>query len=103
LVGLPTKRKETEPLLRVGPLPSFSHLTHIFTDFVKQAASSNMRPYALPANVAEVYLKDPQAYPEHECEKCCYRVPVTKDSATGTVKRYFPQCPLCGGEYVITG
>jgi|ERR1051325_77773 hypothetical protein len=88
---------ELDPLLRRGPVPSRCHLTIIFNQFVKEAASKNMRPIHLPPHVAEVYLNDTSAQPDHECEKCGYRVPVTELKETGEIKVYFPQCPLCGG------
>src|ERR1051325_3914806 len=88
---------ELDPLLRRGPMPSKCHLTIIFNQFVKEAASKNMRPIHLPSDVAEVYLNDTTVQPDYECEKCGYRVPIAKLEETGEIKVYFPQCPLCGG------
>jgi hypothetical protein len=42
---------------------------------------------AMPPDVADVYLSDPDALPLHSCEDCGYRVP----------HQYFQECPLCGG------
>jgi hypothetical protein len=88
---------ETNPLIRRGQVPSLSHLTMIFNRFVQQAARMNLRPFTLPPAVTEVYLKDLGAYPDHECQECGYQAPVTRSNSSGEVKRYFPQCPLCGG------
>ena len=49
-------------------------------------------PVALPPEVCEVYLRDEEAGPYHDCEDCGYPVPVAPGKA------YFPVCPLCGGE-----
>lgn len=88
---------KTDPLLRSGPIPMLSRLSEVFLFFSRQAATYDLRPFNLPSEVAEVYLKDPMASPEHECIECGYRVPVMHMNET-EVKRYFPKCPLCGAD-----
>ncbi|MDQ3820177.1 MAG: hypothetical protein M3362_21205, partial [Acidobacteriota bacterium] len=87
---------KSDPLLRRRSIPKLSHLAEIFISFAKQAASSSMRPYDLPSNVAEVYIRDLKASPDHECEDCGYRVPITRINSKEE-KLHFPKCPLCNG------
>jgi hypothetical protein len=43
--------------------------------------------FAMPPEVAEVYMANPDALPLHDCEDCGYKLP----------HGYFESCPLCGG------
>jgi hypothetical protein len=43
--------------------------------------------FAMPPEVAEVYMTNPRALPLHDCEDCGYNLP----------HGYFDACPLCGG------
>ncbi len=58
-------------------------------------------PCDLPKELVEVYLRDEDAEPLHDCEECGLPVPVRADRRCGheaTVDRvYFPACPHCGG------
>ncbi len=58
-------------------------------------------PPALPAALVEVYLRDDDAEPLHDCEACGLPVPVKAGRRCGhepTPERvYFPSCPHCGG------
>jgi len=59
-------------------------------------------PRQLPLELVEVYLKDDDAEPVHDCERCGLLVPVRVARRVGhepTVERaYFPVCPNCGGK-----
>ena len=58
-------------------------------------------PTELPAELVEVYLRDAEAEPLHDCEACGLPVPVKVGWRAGhepTADRvYFPACPHCGG------
>ena len=58
-------------------------------------------PPALPAELVEVFLRDDEAEPLHDCERCGLPVPVHAGRRCGheaSVDRvYFPACPQCGG------
>jgi hypothetical protein len=58
-------------------------------------------PPALPAELAEVYLRDAEAEPLHDCEACGLPVPVRAGWRAGhepsADRVYFPVCPHCGG------
>ena len=57
-------------------------------------------PVAMPPNVAEVYLSDPQAYPANPCEGCGYLLPaqarLRPDGSYRHVGLYLGACPVCG-------
>ena len=71
-----------------GPIPR--GLIRTFNDMRYAVSQDSKRAVALPPTVVEVYLKDPKAFPNHDCSGCGLIVP----------SGYFPECPLCGG---ITG
>ena len=56
----------------------------------------------IPTELVEVYLKDDQAEPLHDCETCGTPMPVRASRRCGheaTVEHvYFPACPCCGGK-----
>ncbi|MFO0950741.1 MAG: hypothetical protein U0835_06215 [Isosphaeraceae bacterium] len=58
-------------------------------------------PGTLPNELVEVYLRDDDAEPLHDCERCGLSVPVRvgrRCGHEGAVEReYFPTCPHCGG------
>lgn len=58
-------------------------------------------PPALPPELAEVYLRDAEAEPLHDCEACGLPVPVRAGWRAGhepsADRVYFPVCPHCGG------
>jgi hypothetical protein len=58
-------------------------------------------PRQLPLELVEIYLKDDDAEPLHDCERCGLLVPVRVARRVGhepTVERiYFPSCPNCSG------
>jgi hypothetical protein len=58
-------------------------------------------PDALPAELVEVYLRDDEAEPLHDCERCGLPVPVHAGRRCGheasVDREYFPTCPRCGG------
>jgi hypothetical protein len=58
-------------------------------------------PLALPPEVAQIYVDDPDAYARDDCEDCGYLAPlrarVTRVQNLIVIHRYFPSCPLCGG------
>ncbi len=56
----------------------------------------NPGPLALPREVAQIYLDDPDALDVAECALCGFRVP-TRTRSPGYGKAYFDVCPLCGG------
>ncbi len=61
------------------------------------------RPLSLPAEVAAVYVEDPDAQPRDGCDGCGYPAPV-RCRATGTgprkpTRHYFTHCPLCGARH----
>lgn len=55
----------------------------------------------LPAALVEVYLRDDDAEPLHDCERCGLAVPVRAGRRCGheaaVEREYFPACPKCGG------
>ena len=57
-------------------------------------------PVAMPPNVAEVYLNDPEAYPADRCEGCDYLLPtrskIRPDGSYRRIARYLGTCPVCG-------
>lgn len=58
-------------------------------------------PASLPAELVEVYLRDDEAEPLHDCERCGLPVPVHAGRRSGheasVDREYFPHCPQCGG------
>ena len=58
-------------------------------------------PHDLPGELVEVYLRDDDAEPLHDCERCGLPIPVHASRRAGheaSVERiYFPACPNCGG------
>lgn len=58
-------------------------------------------PDALPPELVEVYLRDDEAEPLHDCERCGLPVPVHAGRRCGheasVDREYFPKCPRCGG------
>src|SRR5215207_2123654 len=58
-------------------------------------------PKALPVELVEVYLRDDEAEPLHDCESCGLPVPVHAGRRCGheasVDHEYFPNCPHCGG------
>lgn len=58
-------------------------------------------PAALPPELVEVYLRDAEAEPLHDCEVCGLPVPVRTGWRAGhepsADRVYFPICPHCGG------
>ncbi|QEG27865.1 hypothetical protein GobsT_26290 [Gemmata obscuriglobus] len=58
-------------------------------------------PDALPTELVEVYLRDDEAEPLHDCERCGLPVPVRAGRRCGheasVDREYFPTCPRCGG------
>ena len=60
----------------------------------------NGAPVAMPPNVAEVYLNDPQAYPADRCDGCGYLLPTRStfraDGSYRHIARYLGACPVCG-------
>jgi hypothetical protein len=63
------------------------------------------RPLALPPAVAAIYLKCEHASVSHQCEDCGYEVPVwiPHQYSKEPILKYFPQCPLCGGNTGLLG
>jgi hypothetical protein len=59
-------------------------------------------PLELPTAVAAVYLQDPEASPQYDCEDCGYDVPFawadTRSEPPKPPTVYFERCPLCGGK-----
>lgn len=56
-------------------------------------------PESLPAELIEVYLKDPEAVPLHDCSECGLAIPVHPAWQGYEWKPecvYFPECPCCG-------
>ena len=49
-------------------------------------------PLDLSDRFAEIYLADPEARAADVCRQCRYAAPASSQ------RRYFEQCPLCGGE-----
>lgn len=54
-------------------------------------------PLALPAEVAEVYLREPETLPLHTCTSCGYRTPTFVGHGYDKHPAYFSRCPLCAG------
>lgn len=54
-------------------------------------------PLALPAVVAEIYLRDPETRPIHNCETCGYRIPTYVGPGYEEREAYFVRCQLCDG------
>lgn len=58
-------------------------------------------PDCLPDKLVEVYLRDDEAEPLHDCERCGLAVPVRVARRCGheaaAEREYFPTCPRCGG------
>ncbi|HUR52827.1 MAG TPA: hypothetical protein VMZ71_01765, partial [Gemmataceae bacterium] len=58
-------------------------------------------PGQLPDELVEVYLRDDEAEPLHDCERCGLAVPVRAARRCGheaaVEREYFPTCPHCGG------
>ena len=65
------------------------------------AADDRPLPPALPQELVEVYLRDDEAEPLHDCERCGLVVPVRAGWRSGHEpscdRVYFPACPHCGG------
>jgi len=58
-------------------------------------------PDVLPSELVEVYIRDDEAEPLHDCERCGLPVPVHAGRRCGHEAsvdcEYFPACPHCGG------
>lgn len=58
-------------------------------------------PAVLPPELVEVYLRDDEAEPLHDCERCGLPVPVHAGRRCGheasVDREYFSACPHCGG------
>jgi hypothetical protein len=58
-------------------------------------------PVELPRELLEVFLRDHEAEPLHDCEECGLPVPVRCGRRVGHEPvaewEYFPACPNCGG------
>ncbi len=58
-------------------------------------------PDELPPELVEVYLRDDEAEPLFDCERCGLPVPVRCGRRLGrepvAERVYFPTCPSCGG------
>jgi hypothetical protein len=78
----------------------FGRLTLAAFDCVQHHLSRGT-PLEFPAEVAIVYLADPNAKPVHDCADCGYRLPFTwarpLSKPPRPVTAYFDCCPLCGG------
>jgi hypothetical protein len=65
------------------------------------AYRDSILPEQLPVELIEVYLRDAEAYPLHDCEDCGVSVPVRPSRLYGMEGEpeqvYFPTCPCCGG------
>jgi hypothetical protein len=59
-------------------------------------------PKSIPAEVIDIYLKDSEAVPLHDCEHCGFAVPVRPNRLHGMETdpeiQYFPNCPICDGK-----
>jgi hypothetical protein len=57
-------------------------------------------PVALPAQVAKVYLQDPDAWPTNACAGCHYLLPtrstLRRDGSFDHIATYEGECPFCG-------
>jgi hypothetical protein len=57
-------------------------------------------PVAMPPEVTEVYLTDPDAYPANPCEGCGYLLPmrskIRRDGSYRHIATYEGECPVCG-------
>ena len=59
-------------------------------------------PLVMPAEVAAIYISNPDLGSWHECEDCGYELPIRR--AQDSVNRprqetiYFVRCPLCSGQ-----
>ena len=98
---VPTMASEHLPLLKTclldpqrgrhtfgpGKGPISRGLARTFNDMWYSVSQGSKRAIALPPTIVEVYLKDPKAFPSHDCSDCGLLVP----------SGYFPECPLCGG------
>lgn len=58
-------------------------------------------PEAVPTELLQVYLDDPEAVPLHECETCGIAIPVRPNRLHAAddepEQTYFQCCPACGG------
>ena len=57
-------------------------------------------PESLPSELIDVYLRDSEAAPLHDCEDCGLAIPIraNRRHAEGDADRvYFAACPACGG------
>jgi hypothetical protein len=79
----------------------FGDLTVAAIQYVEGSTQEGL-PLALPPAVAQVYLDDPGVVAIYDCEDCGYEVPIgyaePHTSPPKPVRRYFDQCPLCGGK-----
>ena len=59
-------------------------------------------PLVMPAEVAAIYISNPDLGSWHECEDCGYELPIRRAQHSGNHPRqetiYFVRCPLCGGQ-----
>ena len=59
-------------------------------------------PVAMPPEVADIYLNDPDAYPLDPCEGCGYLMPMrctfSPDGRYRPLATYVGACPVCGQE-----
>jgi hypothetical protein len=58
-------------------------------------------PLVMPAEVAAIYISNPDLGSWHECEDCGYELPFQRAQPSANPPRpetiYFARCPLCGG------
>jgi len=60
---------------------------------------SALMPTRVPAEVIDIYLRDPDVIPLHDCCSCGMAVPVRPNRMYGHEAEpehiYFPNCPVC--------
>jgi hypothetical protein len=58
-------------------------------------------PLVMPAEVAAIYISNPDLGSWHECEDCGYELPFQRAQPSANPPRpeiYFARCPLCDGQ-----
>jgi hypothetical protein len=77
----------------------------VFLMLVDSLASG--APVAMPADVAAIYLADPDAYPANPCKGCGYPLPtrsrVLPDGNYRHIGAYDGACPVCGHDNTRVG